>query len=96
MKKPTHQLTRRGKDYALDTDNAAFIQSSVLSAALNHKLENAKPYGGVAKAVVESHFRILQAEFHALIPGYVGKKSGRRGSHRCWPCALLVEEDTPR
>lgn len=98
MKKTTYQWTNRSEHYASVTDIAELIRrlSAVVPSARNFESEHARPYDGVAKAVIESSFRALQAELHALIQGYVGKKSGRRGSHRCWPYALPVEEDTPR
>lgn len=95
MKKPTHQLTRSGKDYALVTDNAELKNhpSSVLSSTLNLELRNAVPHDGVAKGVVESSFRILQGEFRALIPGYVHKESDKRDGPDCRPGAVLAVED---
>lgn len=94
MKKTTHQWTNRSEHYASVTDVAELIRrSAAVSPARNFELEHARPYDGVAKSVVESSFRVFQAELHALIPGYVGKKSGRRGSR---PCMLLVEEDMRR
>lgn len=61
-------------------DNAEFksLQSSVLSSALNVELENARPYAGEAKSVVESTFRTLQVEWGAYLEGYVHKDYEKR------------------
>lgn len=63
-------------------DNAEFksYQSSVLASGLNVELENARPYEGVAKAVVESNFRTVQEPWGAYIPGYVHKDFKKRDS----------------
>lgn len=61
-------------------DNAEFKshQSSALASGLNVELENARPYEGAAKSVVESSFRTTQVEWGPYVPGYVHKDYEKR------------------
>lgn len=76
-------------------DNAEFKshQSSVLSSGLYVELENARPYEGAAKSVVESNFRTIQQPWGAFIPGYVHKDYERRDSPDYRLDAVLTLED---
>lgn len=79
-------------------DNAEFKshQSSALASSLNVELENARPYEGAAKSVVESSFRTTQVEWGAYLPGYVHKDFNKRDAPDYRLDAKLTLDDMNR
>ncbi|MEW5756895.1 MAG: Mu transposase C-terminal domain-containing protein [Pseudomonadota bacterium] len=69
--------------------------ADTLATAFNIQVENAPPYRGDAKGIVERHFRSVQADFGEFVPGYVEKGVKKRGGpdYRL-DAALTIEEFT--
>lgn len=63
---PTHLMADRGE--------FSSKQAELLVAGFDMDVENAPPYKGEAKGVVERAFRTKQARFGPYVPGYVDKE----------------------
>lgn len=74
---PVHLMGDRGE--------LSSAQADALSAGFNLDVENARPYAGDAKGVVERVFGTLQTKFGPFMPGYVDKEFAGRDAE---PAAL--------
>jgi len=84
---PVHVMADRGE--------LASPQVESLSAGFNIDFENAPPYSGQAKGVVERAFRTKQTRFGPYMPGYVDKEfMGRDAPPPALAAALDLEQLT--
>jgi hypothetical protein len=76
---PLHLMGDRGE--------LASPQATALAEGFRFDVENARPYAGEAKGVVERDFNTLQAQFGPWLPGFVDKTLASRDAD---PPALLA------